>query len=155
MQQRDQITDACCTALSKRNAATARIVDTAPGWMLKKWREIEGRGGQPILRKRKHGVSRGGRRRSDPRYRGEMPTVEAPSAAPEEGERKLRFRLIKFQDMRPDWSRHILLMSSCHPPAWFLFGASRKRSSHFGCSTCLFMSPWAGHIAIMPYGKGR
>ena len=30
-----------------------------------------------------------------------MPTVDAPSVVPEEGERKLRFRLIKFQDMRP------------------------------------------------------
>jgi AAA domain/Bifunctional DNA primase/polymerase, N-terminal len=99
-QQRDQIAEACYGFIKKECGNQPRIIDTLPDWMLKKWREIEERGGTPFLRKRKHwGVEDRGPAE-------EIPTVDGPSMAPEQeapgnGERKLRFRLIKFQDMRP------------------------------------------------------
>jgi AAA domain/Bifunctional DNA primase/polymerase, N-terminal len=98
-QQRDQIAEACYGFIKKECGNQPRIIDTLPDWMLKKWREIEGRGGTPFLRKRKHwGVEDKGP--ADP-----IPDLEAspPCAEDQSGslERKLRFRLIKFQDMRP------------------------------------------------------
>jgi AAA domain/Bifunctional DNA primase/polymerase, N-terminal len=98
--QRDQINDASYGFIKKECGNRPRIVETLPDWMLKKWRDIEGRGGSPFLRKRKHwGVE-------DKGPAEEIPTVDGPSialeqVAPGNGERKLRFRLIKFQDMRP------------------------------------------------------
>src|SRR5262249_3708396 len=97
-QQRNQITDACYGFIKKESSSQPRIIDTLPDWMLTKWREIEARGGTPFIRKRRFwgvedrgpadqipDVPRGGAGVS-----GEMPASE----------RKLRFRLIKFQDMR-------------------------------------------------------
>ena len=45
--QRDQITDALLRLYQKGIRDQPRIVETLPDWMLKKWREIEGRGGTP------------------------------------------------------------------------------------------------------------
>ena len=53
-QQRDQIAEACYGFIKKECGNQPRIIDTLPDWMLKKWREIEERGGTPFLRKRKH-----------------------------------------------------------------------------------------------------
>ena len=67
-----------------------------PNSMLKKWRAIEQSGGTPCFQKRRYwGVEDEGP--ADP-----LPVMEATLEEPEfNGERKLRFRLIKFQDMRP------------------------------------------------------
>jgi hypothetical protein len=77
-----------------------RIIETLPAGMLEKWRKIERLGGSPTFRKRRHwGVE-------DTGAAEEIPIVDGPSIVPEQdapagAERKLRFRLIKFQDMRP------------------------------------------------------
>ena len=99
--QRSQIADACYGFIKKECGNQPRIVDSLPDPMLKKWRDIEARGGAPFVRKRKYwGVEDSGPAE-------EIPVVEVPSIAPEPNqkekseERKLRFRLIKFQDMRP------------------------------------------------------
>ena len=77
-QQRDQITDACYGFIKKECGNQPRIVETLPDWMLKKWREIDARGGAPFLRKRKHwGVEDKGP--ADP-----IPDMEAPSSAASE-----------------------------------------------------------------------
>ena len=75
-QQRDQIAEACYGFIKKECGNQPRIIDTLPDWMLKKWREIEERGGTPFLRKRKHwGVEDRGP--ADP-----IPIVEACRRAP-------------------------------------------------------------------------
>jgi AAA domain/Bifunctional DNA primase/polymerase, N-terminal len=74
--QRDQIADACYGFIRKECENQPRIVDTLPDWMLKKWRDIEARGGTPFIRKRKHwGVE-------DKGPADEIPDVEAPPIAP-------------------------------------------------------------------------
>jgi len=82
--------------IAKYHEDQPRIVETLPDSMLKKWRAIEQRGGTPCFQKRRYwGVEDEGP--ADP-----LPVMEAPPEEPEsDGERKLRFRLIKFQDMRP------------------------------------------------------
>ena len=98
-QQRDQIAEACYGFIKKECGNQPRIIDTLPDWMLKKWREIEERGGTPFLRKRKHwGVEDKGPADPIPDLEASPPCAEDQSGS---GERKLRFRLIKFQDMRP------------------------------------------------------
>ena len=86
-QQRDQIAEACYGFIKKECGNQPRIIDTLPDWMLKKWREIEERGGTPFLRKRKHwGVEDKGP--ADP-----IPDMEAPlSAASEEASEKHKRR---------------------------------------------------------------
>jgi len=104
-QQRDQITDACYGFIKKESDSQRRIIETLPDSMLEKWREIEARGGTPFIRKRRFwGVEDKGP--ADP-----IPDMEAPASGAVGGtqtkeeapadQRKLRFRLIKFQDMRP------------------------------------------------------
>ena len=82
--------------IAKYHGDQPRIVETLPNSMLKKWRAIEQSGGTPCFQKRRYwGVEDEGP--ADP-----LPVMEAPPEEPEsDGERKLRFRLIKFQDMRP------------------------------------------------------
>src|SRR6185312_8545176 len=71
--QRDQIADACYGFIKKECGNQPRIVDTLPGWMLAKWREIEARGGTPFIRKRRFwGVEDKGT--ADP-----IPDVDPPS----------------------------------------------------------------------------
>ena len=92
----------CLGHILKKHKERPALIDLLPDALLEKWRGIEVRGGQPILRKRKHwGVESEGAADPIPDVEVSMPTVEAPSVVPEEGERKLRFRLIKLQDMRP------------------------------------------------------
>jgi hypothetical protein len=76
-----------------------RLIETLSGWMLEKWRKIEKLGGSPTFRKRRFwGVEATGP--AEP-----LPIMESPPSASEQpsedAPRKLRFRLIKFQDMRP------------------------------------------------------
>jgi AAA domain len=82
--------------IAKYHEDQPRIVETLPDSMLKKWRAIEQSGGTPCFQKRRYwGVEDEGP--ADP-----LPVMEAPPEEPEsDGEPKLRFRLIKFQDMRP------------------------------------------------------
>jgi hypothetical protein len=101
--QRDQITDACYGFIKKECGNQPRIVDMLPDGMLKKWRDMEGRGGTPFIRKRKHwGVEDRGPADPIPDLETlDLPTVDAASRPSGNGTRKLRFRLIRFQDMRP------------------------------------------------------
>jgi hypothetical protein len=83
--------------IAKYHKDAPRIIETLPSSMLEKWREIEARGGSPLLRKRRFwGVEDTGP--AEP-----LPEMEGPPTETKQdnGERKLRFRLIKFQDMRP------------------------------------------------------
>jgi hypothetical protein len=88
----------------------------------------------------------------------EIPTAEAPPTQPKQEdpkqERKLRFRLIKFQEMRPGLEPSYLV-DELIPSAGLVlvWGKCKKLSNPFGSSICLFMWPWAGPIAITPYGK--
>ena len=100
--QRHQVREMCLGHILKKHKERPALIDLLPDALLQKWRGIEARGGQPILRKRKHwGVESEGAADPIPDVEVGMPTVDAPSVVPEQGERKLRFRLIKFQDMRP------------------------------------------------------
>jgi hypothetical protein len=97
--QRHQVREMCLGHILKKHKERPVLIDLLPDALLQKWRDIEARGGQPILRKRKHwGVESVGP--AEP-----IPDVEAPPLSPNgeapTGERKLRFRLIKCQDMRP------------------------------------------------------
>jgi hypothetical protein len=97
--QRDQIADACYGFIKKECDNQPRVVETLPDWMLTKWREIEARGGTPFIRKRRFwGVEDKGP--ADPILDAPRGGAGVNGQAPA-SERKLRFRLIKFQDMRP------------------------------------------------------
>jgi hypothetical protein len=99
--QRRQIEDSCYGFIRKACGESPRLIDTLPDNLLKLYRDIENRGGAPVLYK-KRGLGRGEWSVKDTGPAQEIPTVE-PKEIPTapEGERKLRFRLIKFQDMRP------------------------------------------------------
>ena len=99
--QRDQITDACYGFVKKQCDSQPRIIDTLPDWMLTKWREIEARGGTPFIRKRRFwGVEDKGPADPIPDAKSPYGQTNVDDHTPG-SERKLRFRLIKFQDMRP------------------------------------------------------
>jgi AAA domain/Bifunctional DNA primase/polymerase, N-terminal len=67
--------------VAKYHKDEPRIIETLPDWMLKKWREIEVRGGTPILQKRRFwGVEDSGP--AEP-----IPDMEPPPAAPEKPKR--------------------------------------------------------------------
>ena len=102
--QHRQIEDSVYGFIRKTCGENARLIEALPNDLLAKWREIEQRGGSPGLYK-KRGLGRGAWSVKDFGPAEEIPTVdpeEIPTQpAPEPGERKLRFRLISFQDMRP------------------------------------------------------
>ena len=75
--QRSQIADACYGFIKRECGNQPRVVDSLPEPMLKKWRDIEARGGSPLIRKRKYwGVEDSGP--VEP-----LPEMEAPPTAPE------------------------------------------------------------------------
>ena len=120
-QQRDQITDACYGFIKKECGNQSRIIETLQDWMLKKWRDIEARGGAPFLRKRKHwGVEDKGP--ADP-----IPDMEAPlSAASEEASEKQKRRrpanvLVPFKAFD--------VASPCRACVDFLIGHYMRRMS--------------------------
>jgi AAA domain/Bifunctional DNA primase/polymerase, N-terminal len=96
--QRRQIEDSCYGFIRKACGENPRLIDTLPDNLLKLYRDIENRGGAPVLYK-KRGLGRGEWNVKDTGPAEEIPTVDAEDIPTEE--RKLRFRLIKFQDMRP------------------------------------------------------
>jgi hypothetical protein len=80
-----------------------RIIETLPDSMLEKWRAIEQAGGMPCFQKRRYwGVE-------DEGPAAELPTIEVPPPYREDGPspqdttpKKYRFKVIDFEDMRPD-----------------------------------------------------
>ena len=93
--QRHQFREMCLGHISKKHGERPSLIDLLPGALRQKWLNIESDGGQPILRKRKHwGVESAGPAEPIPDV--EITNVEIPTI-----ERKIRFRLISFQDMRP------------------------------------------------------
>ena len=102
--QHRQIEDSVYGFIRKTCGENARLIENLPNDLLAKWREIEQRGGSPGLYK-KRGLGRGAWSVKDFGPAEEIPTIdpeEIPTQPKEEPhERKLRFRLISFQDMRP------------------------------------------------------
>src|SRR5262249_15148159 len=90
---------ACYGFIKKECNNQPRIIDTLPDWMLTKWREIGARGGIPFFWERRF-LGVGDKGAADP-----IPDVPRCGVGGSGGgagrRRKLRFRLIKFQDMRP------------------------------------------------------
>jgi AAA domain len=102
--QHRQIEDSVYGFIKKACGDNARLIDTLPDNLRGLWREIEQRGGSPGLYK-KRGLGRGAWSVKDTGPAEEIPTIEPEEIptqpSPEPGERKLRFRLISFQNMRP------------------------------------------------------
>ena len=89
--QRLQIEAACYGHIQKHCGEEPRLMDTLPERLLNVWRDIECRGGTPKLQKRRFwGVEDSGPAPVIPDVAEVTPTVE----------RKHRFKLISFQDMR-------------------------------------------------------
>jgi AAA domain len=99
--QRQQIEAACYGFIQKHCHDEPRLSDTMPARLLKVWREIEQRGGTPKLQKRRFwGVEDGGPAEVIPDVTpGNAADVTVDSVPTVE--RKIQFRLVKFQDMRP------------------------------------------------------
>jgi hypothetical protein len=99
--QHRQIDDSIYGFIKKAHGENARLIDALPAGPLTLWREIERRGGSPGLYK-KRGLGRGAWSVKDFGPAEEIPTIE-PEEIPTQPreERKYRFRLIAYKDMRP------------------------------------------------------
>jgi hypothetical protein len=88
-----------------------------------------------------------------------IPDLEASPPCAEDqsgsGERKLRCRLIKFQDMRPGLEPAYLVDELIPSAGLVLVWGKQKTFKSFCCSTYSFMSLWGGHIAITPSDRGQ
>jgi hypothetical protein len=115
-----QIDDSVYGDIKKRCGEHPRLIEMLPNSMLEKWRAIEGRGGNPILYK-KRGLGRGEWAVKDDGPAEEIPTMDAPpkeepkSEEPKSDRALPRLNFIKAFDL------------ASIPPRQWLFGRQYQR----------------------------
>jgi hypothetical protein len=132
--QRNQIVDSCLGFIAKTCSESPRLIETLPEPLLKKWREIEDRGGSPKLQKRRYwGVEDDGPAKPLP----EMEPTPLPTMEPLPEQEKKKVQKIEAIPFKAFNERDL-------PAREFLFAKHYQR----GQGTCSIGQDGAGKSTV-------